>query len=238
MTTAKQILNLAKKQIGNTRTKYVKAYGVNTDWCVIFIWWLFMELKSSSLFYDGKKTAYVPSVDNWGAINKLFVAKKNAKIGDLVIFDWYGDKTRDHIGIIEKVNDNGTITTIEGNTTTKAGKVDRKTRLMSDVYHIIRPKYAKEELIIKAGEYKTLYKMNVRAGAGIKYRQKLVKELTPDGKKKATSKNPNAKAKYKKGIIFTASKIYKKDGAYWGKTPSGYVCIHGIKRQYCKKIKS
>ena len=236
MTTAKQILNLAKKQIGNRRTKYVKAYGVDTDWCVIFIWWLFKELNSSSLFYDGKKTAYVPAVDDWAVRNKLTVSKKNAKAGDLVIFDWYGDRTRDHIGIIEKVNSNGTITTIEGNTTTKTGKVDRKTRLMSDVYHVIRPKYAKPIEKLVKGNYRTLYNMCVRTGAGTNYRVKYVKELTKDGQKKATSKNPKAKAKYKKGIVFTASKIINNTGVYWGKTPSGYVCLKGKLITYCKKI--
>lgn len=87
-----------------------------------------------------------------------------------------------------------------------------------------------------AGDYKTLYKMNIRTGAGTKYRQKLVKELTTDGKKNATSKEPNAKATYKKGTVFTATKIIQNGKSYWAKTPSGYVCIKGIIKTYCKKI--
>lgn len=88
----------------------------------------------------------------------------------------------------------------------------------------------------KAGDYKTLTEMNVRTGAGTNYRIKKVKELTPDGKKHATSKNPNANAVYKKGTIFTALKIEKKGNDYWAKTPSGYICIQQGKNKYCKKV--
>ena len=87
------------------------------------------------------------------------------------------------------------------------------------------------------GKYKTLVKLNVRRGAGVNYKQKKVKDLTSDGKKNATSKNPNAKAIYKKGTIFTALKIIEiSPGIYWAKTPSGYVCLKGKKKVYCRKI--
>ena len=88
----------------------------------------------------------------------------------------------------------------------------------------------------KPGEYITLDYMNVRTGPGTGYRQKLVKELTPDGKKHATSKNGNAKAVYKKGTEFTALKIVKDSNNYWAETPSGYVCIKFGNSTYCKKI--
>lgn len=86
------------------------------------------------------------------------------------------------------------------------------------------------------GDYKTLTEMNVRTGAGTNYRIKKVKELTSDGKKNATSKNPNANAVYKKGTVFTALKIEKKGNDYWAKTPSGYICIQQGKNKYCKKV--
>ena len=86
------------------------------------------------------------------------------------------------------------------------------------------------------GTYKTLYKMNIRAGAGKGYRKKLVKELTASGKKNATKTDPNAKAMYKKGTIFTAKEIIKNGKSYWAKTPSGYICIKNALRTYCKKI--
>ena len=100
----------------------------------------------------------------------------------------------------------------------------------------IIPAYkANEEYTV--GNYKTLDVMRVRAGAGTNYRQKLVAELTKDGKKNATSKNEKAPACYKKGTVFTAKKItVNKDGSVWAKTPSGYVCIRDKVYIYCEKV--
>lgn len=87
------------------------------------------------------------------------------------------------------------------------------------------------------GTYKTNMSMNIRTGAGTNYRIKKVKELTPDGKKNATSKKPNDYAAYKKGTVFTVTKITKKtDGSIWGKTPSGYICLKGKIVKYCTKL--
>lgn len=87
----------------------------------------------------------------------------------------------------------------------------------------------------KVGNYVTLDVMKVRTGAGTKYRQKLVKELTADGKKNATNKSPNAYACYKKGTVFTALSITKNGNDYWAKTPSGYICLQQGKTVYCKR---
>lgn len=87
----------------------------------------------------------------------------------------------------------------------------------------------------KTGKYITLRDLRVRTGAGTKYKQKLVKELTKDGQKNATSKDKNAKAMYKKGTVFTALKIIKEGNNYWAQTPSGYVCIKFGQEVYCKR---
>lgn len=96
----------------------------------------------------------------------------------------------------------------------------------------------KKKLTYTIGDYKCLYAMNIRAGAGTLYRRKKVKELTADGKKNATSQKSNDYATYKKGTIFTAQKIIKNtSGNIWAKTPSGYVCIATKKgTEYCKKV--
>lgn len=79
----------------------------------------------------------------------------------------------------------------------------------------------------QAGNYVTLYNMYVRAGAGTTYRIKKVSELSEDGKRHATSTNPNAYAVYKKGTVYTARQIINQNGI-WALTPSGYVCIKGV----------
>ena len=77
---------------------------------------IFRMCGASNLFYDGKKTAYCPTVKNWGTSKGLTIDKNKGQYGDIVIFDWNKDGIGDHIGLIEKNNGNGTYTTIEGNT--------------------------------------------------------------------------------------------------------------------------
>ena len=84
--------------------------------------------------------------------------------------------------------------------------------------------------------YQTKYDMYVRNGAGTNYGIKLVKDLTSDGKKNATSENPNAYAVYKKGTIFTALQIIENKYGTWAKTPSGFVCLRGASgKYYCEQ---
>lgn len=84
--------------------------------------------------------------------------------------------------------------------------------------------------------YKTTANMYVRRGSSIIYSKKLVKDLTEDGKKNATSKNPFAYAVYKKGTIYTAMEVIKNKSGIWAKTPSGYVCMVGANgAKYCER---
>lgn len=79
----------------------------------------------------------------------------------------------------------------------------------------------------QTGNYVTLGNMYVRAGAGTTYRIKKVSELSEDGKRHATSTNPNASAVYRKGTVYTARQIINQNGI-WALTTSGYVCIKGV----------
>ena len=89
---------------------------------------------------------------------------------------------------------------------------------------------------VKGCDYVTLDYMYVRWGAGTNYGVKLVKDLTPDGKKNATSKNPYDYAVYKQGTIYTALDIIRNQYGVWAKTPSGYVCMKGASGTlYAKK---
>lgn len=113
-------------------------------WCCAFVWDIFRMCGLSSLFYDGKKTAYCPTVYNWAKQKGLLVPKSEAKYGDIVLFDWGGDGVADHIGLVETCNTGGCLT-IEGNTSSgndsNGGKVMRRTRYASQIQAIVRPKY-------------------------------------------------------------------------------------------------
>lgn len=60
------------------------------------------------------------------------------QVGDLLIFDWNGDGSGDHIGIIESVTNSNAFTTIEGNHNDAVARVTRST---SGVIGAYRPEY-------------------------------------------------------------------------------------------------
>lgn len=61
--------------------------------------------------------------------------------GDVVLFNWDGDSSTDHVGIVVQDNGDGTITTVEGNTSGDAGSscVAVKTRDRNLVYGYATP---------------------------------------------------------------------------------------------------
>ena len=85
--------------------------------------------------------------------------------------------------------------------------------------------------------YETLGDMYVRWDASYNAGVKLVKDLTEDGKKHATSENPYAYAVYKKGTRFTVYEFKDKGYGLWGRSPSGWICIKGKSgTEYCKEV--
>ena len=155
--TAQKILKKAISQIGvkenpsgSNNVKYNTDYygkavsGSAYPWCCAFVWWIFKECGASHLFYDGKKTAYCPTVETFYKSKGQWYTN-NPKVGDLVLFDFSGKGVAGHIGILEKINADGTYTTIEGNTSTSnqanGGCVMRRTRKKSTIRGFARPDY-------------------------------------------------------------------------------------------------
>ena len=118
-------------------------------------------------------------------------------------------------------------------------QIDKGTKATS----IDPTEYAKGEkeleglLDLKLGNYVVISPRYIRYGAGVNYDIKKVKELTKNGQKHCTSTNPNAKAQYKKDTTFTVEELrYATNGAVWGRSPSGWLCLRshsGV--NYCKK---
>ena len=156
MTTAKTIIDKAlsylytydggtNEVIFNDRYYGKHVAGDPYPWCCAFVWCIFEECGASDLFYDGKKTAYCPTVHQWGREKGLIVPPSEGQYGDIVLFDWNGDGVADHIGFIISRNGNGTYETVEGNTSTYnytyGGYVLKMTRYYSSIIAIIRPQY-------------------------------------------------------------------------------------------------
>ena len=156
MATAKQIIDKALSYVGTydggnnnvvfNTDYYGKAVsGGAYPWCCAFVWDIFRMCNASNLFCDGTKTAYCPTVLNWGKSKGLTVGNASGAYGDIVLFDWNSDGVADHIGIIIGKNSDGTYTTVEGNTSdsnySNGGYVLKRIRYQSQIIGIIRPKY-------------------------------------------------------------------------------------------------
>lgn len=164
--TAKEILKLAKEQIGvkeypanSNDVKYNTAYygrevsGKQYAWCCVFIWWLFKEMGASELFYGGEKTASCTTLMNYYKKNGQEV--KEYKPGDLVFYDWgKKDGYAYHIGIITEILPDGKIKAIEGNTSRSGsqdngGAVLEQVRKKPQIVCVVRPKYEEEETKVR-----------------------------------------------------------------------------------------
>ena len=110
------IVVIAKTQVGNVGGKpYWQWYGFDSrvEWCAIFVSWCANE--SGQLNISIPKFSRVEDGIQWYK-NKNQWKDRNytPKAGDLIFFDWESDGDPDHVGIVEKVDDNY-VYTIEGN---------------------------------------------------------------------------------------------------------------------------
>lgn len=113
-----EIIRIAAEQVGykeyaNNQTKYGEWYGLQGEWCDIFISWLANQVGILDTLIP--KEAYVPTTATWYR-NRNLLKDRNytPSKGDLILFDYNYNKTPDHIGIVEYVEGN-VIHTIEGN---------------------------------------------------------------------------------------------------------------------------
>ena len=97
------------------------------------------------------KTASCSVFGDYAIAEGMTVPYSKAKRGDVVLYDFNGNGTSDHTGIIYKVA-NGKIYVVEGNTSaekkngsdTNGDGVYKRTRYKSQVNYIVRPKYNAE----------------------------------------------------------------------------------------------
>lgn len=129
-TTASAVIAAAKSHISKApyqrpnkftvwfSAKYGQAYKT-APWCGIFVDYVIEnDCKDQTLLKGlGAQVAAVGYIYSWAQRNGYI--KYSGKKGDLVIFDWTcgnGIANSDHVGFFVKDNGNGTVTTIEGNT--------------------------------------------------------------------------------------------------------------------------
>ena len=113
------MVQIALSQVGNVGGQpYWSWYGFNSrvEWCAIFVSWVSNEAgyieKGVIPKFSGCSTGvnWFKAMGQWQ--QKGYVPKE----GDIIFFDWEVDGQVNHVGIVEKV-ENNIIYTIEGNST-------------------------------------------------------------------------------------------------------------------------
>ena len=111
------IVEVALTQLGNQGGQpYWSWYGFNSrvEWCACFVSWC---ADQCGYIESGLVPKFAGCVDgaNWFKSNGKWQDRTyEPKVGDIIFFDWEGDGTTDHVGIVEKC-ENGTVHTVEGN---------------------------------------------------------------------------------------------------------------------------
>lgn len=169
-TSANYILELARKELGtkespagSNNVKYNQSYygrpvsGSGYPWCAVFLWWLFQRAGAPELYYDGGKTAYVPTLIGWA--NGKGLLADTPQPGDLICFDFNANQKADHIGLCESW-DGQYVTTIDGNTGTtneaNGGCVMRRRRHKKYILAVIRPRYEEDDDMMTQNQFNQL----------------------------------------------------------------------------------
>lgn len=128
-----KVLSVAQKEVGYTGTstdsKYGEWLGYQGAWCTSFVLWCFNKAG-----IDLGIKLYGSVVPNGGNCNSMISWYKNRdryhtrssgyspKKGDLIFFDWSGNGSSQHVGIVKSTS-GSTVYTIEGNC---SGKVKER----------------------------------------------------------------------------------------------------------------
>lgn len=114
--TNSKLVNIALSQVGNKGGQpYWSWYGFNSrvEWCACFV--SYVANQSGDLNNTIPKFSAVKDGVKWYKDKGLFKEKGYTPVtGDIIFFDWTSDGTPDHVGIVERV-ENNIIYTIEGN---------------------------------------------------------------------------------------------------------------------------
>lgn len=142
-------LGVKESPANSNRVLFSDWYGLVGPWCAMFVTYCYHHSGSKAFDKSKARWAYCPFMvsDARNARNGLkMVSKDEVKPGDVVLFDWQGDGTSDHVGLFEGWKKKGsTFTAIEGNTSltdnSNGGEVMRRDRNVKNVICFARVIY-------------------------------------------------------------------------------------------------
>ena len=215
------VVNKEKSYIGkygnpNVFTRWYSKDNKSHAWCGMFQDYVVKHDMKLDWFNDCRNFAYVPTIVEWAKKKKWWDSNfKNAKMGDLVIYNWYPSKKNhySHVGMIYEVKSSG-IVSIEGNTTsgTKSNCVAKKSRNKKYIAGIVHLPYSDQFNLTR------LLKKGCK-GADVKELQKELKKRGYDIGKAGVDGDfgkdtANAVAKFQKDNDLKADKKVGKNTAH------------------------
>ena len=113
-----EIVTVALSQVGNIGGEpYWSWYGFGSrvEWCACFVSWCADQCGYIEAGVIPKFAACASQGVPWFQERGLWQSGSyEPRSGDIIFFDWDGDMSADHVGIVEKV-ENGRVYTVEGN---------------------------------------------------------------------------------------------------------------------------
>ena len=165
----KNVISVAMGEVSNTefppgsnRVQYWDEYDPRMQgqpWCVCGLWWVFKHAGESSAFFGGAKTASCRTLRSWYKAQGQTVPKADGIAGDLAFCNFHGGPLPEHVELIVARKSYGWYQTIGFNTSPgeegsqdNGGCVALKTRHISQIVEVCRPKY-KEEPMLPENDY-------------------------------------------------------------------------------------
>ena len=111
------IVEVALTQLGNEGGQpYWSWYGFDgrVEWCACFVSWCADQCGYLDSGIIPKFSLCSDGVDWFSGNGQWQNRSYEPSAGDIIFFDWDGDGTTDHVGIVEKC-ENGIVYTVEGN---------------------------------------------------------------------------------------------------------------------------
>ena len=112
-----QIVSVALTQLGNVGgDKFWSWYGFDNHvlWCACFVSWCAEQCGYIEGGFIPKFAGCVSGANWFKERNQWQDRNYEPTAGDIIFFDWEGDGSTDHVGIVEKC-ENGVVYTVEGN---------------------------------------------------------------------------------------------------------------------------
>lgn len=152
-------LSVTELPPNSNKVKYNTEYygwevsGPDYKWCVVGLWWVFKHAGEGQAFFGGAKTASCGTLRNWYKAQGQTVPKADGLAGDLAFCNFHGGPLPEHVELIVARKSYGWYQTIGFNTSPgeegsqdNGGCVALKTRHISQIVEVCRPKYKEEPM--------------------------------------------------------------------------------------------